>query len=251
MSRLLSALRLGAALLAGLPGVAGAWGSLILLEAPPAEDRLALGSSYWAIPRSPDGRHDSHALTPAIDYYRHDGGFASTETGIGFNVSPQESWQAGLRLWPQWGWAKQDLTPDQSRLGLRLQQQAFANALLGGVVLAQSAVSRGSGQGHDGLQTELGLSSGLPWSSGVLGFGVAATYGNRAYRRDYTQVDAAGWSDWSWTLSAEQKLGGRWHADAQLQRAMVLRSGAAVDAVAARRGAWHPSALLVSLWRDW
>ncbi len=228
--------------------MAGAWGSLILLDAPPAEDRLALGGSYWATPRSPDGKHDDHLSTPAIDYYRHDGGFASTETGIGFNASAAEDWQAGLRLWPQWGWAKQDLADGQPRVGLRVQQQAFANALLGGVILVQSALSHGSGRARDGLQGELGLSSGIPWSSGVVGFGVAATYGNRAYRRDYARVDAAGWSDWSWSLSADQKLGGRWHADAQLQRALVFRAGAVT---ATQQGAWHPSALLISLWRDW
>ena len=248
MTRLNMALRALLVLLACLPGMAWAWGTLILIEATPAADKLAIGASYWVVPRSPDGQHNSHALTPAIDYYRHDGWFASTEMGVGFNASNIDSWQAGVRLWPQFGRAGQDATFEQPRLGPRLQKQGFANVMLGEIALLQSALSYGSGRNQNGVQTELGITSGIPWQSGMLGIGLAATYGNRAYRRDYTHVDACGWSDWSWTVNVDQKLGSSWHADAQLQRVTIVRSGAMTDI---SQTTWHPSALLVSLWRDW
>jgi len=234
--------------LVGAPGLARAWDTLILIEAPPAQDKLAIGASYWVLPRSPDGQHNSYALTPAVDYYRHDGWFASTETGVGFNASHVDSWQAGVRLWPQFGRAGQDASLEQPRLGPRLQKQAFANVMLGEIALLQSALSYGSGRDQNGVQTEIGVTSGVPWQSGMLGIGLAATYGNHAYRRDYTHVEASGWSDWSWTVNVDQKLGSSWHADAQLQRATIIRSSAMADI---QSMTWHPSSLLVSLWRDW
>ncbi|MGC4061341.1 MAG: hypothetical protein QM749_11060 [Aquabacterium sp.] len=232
----------GMVALATLPRAALAWGTLILLEAPPAQDTLAVGASHWSTPRSPDGRHQTYALTPAIDYERHDGWFVSTETGAGFNVSRDASWQAGARLWPQLGLARQDQTDAQPRLGPRLQKQLFANAMLGDVALAQSAVSYGSGRSQNGVQTELGLTSGIPLHDGMIGIGVAATYGNRAYRRDYAGIDACGWSDWSWTVNLDHKLGKGWHADAQWQNATLINQPAPSSA--------HPHALLISLWRD-
>jgi len=120
--------------------------------------------------------------------------------------------------------------------------------MLGNIALFQSALSYGSGHNQGGLQAELGATSGVPWRTGMLGLGLAATYGNRAYRRDYASVDASGWSDWSWLISVDQKLGSGWHADAQLQKATIIRTNVAANTPA---GAWHPAALLVSLWRDW
>ncbi len=235
-------------LLTCMPGLAKAWGTLILIDAPPEANKLAIGASYWAVPRSPDGQHTSYAFTPAVDYYRHDGWFASTETGIGFNASHVDSWQAGVRLWPQFGRAGQDATLEQSRLGPRLQKQGFANVMLGEIILLQSALSYGSGRSQNGVQTEFGITSGVPWQSGIFGVGLALTYGNRAYRRDYNHVDACGWSDWSWAVNVDQKLDGGWHADAQWQKATIIQTGAMAGTPSAT---WHPSTLLVSLWRDW
>lgn len=233
---------------AGIPQAALAWGSLILLDPTPDEDKLAFGASAWRVPRSPDGRHAEHLLTPAVDYYRHDGWFVSTETGVGYNASRSAAWQAGLRLWPQFGRARQDASAAWPRIGPRLQTQAFANASVADVALLQSAISSGSGIHHDGVQTELGVTSGIPWEGGSLGLTLATTYANRAFRRDYTGVDHAGWTDWSWALSAEQKLGGAWRMDAQFQRATILRPPSASGSP---RSTWHPQAVLISLWRNW
>jgi outer membrane scaffolding protein for murein synthesis (MipA/OmpV family) len=237
-------------MVAGLPQIAQAWGSLILLDAPPKEDTLSIGSSYWQVPRSPDGQHTTYALTPALDYERHDGWFVSTETGVGYNASPSDQWQAGARLWPQFGRARQDATPDLPRIGPRLQAQGFANVKVADVALLQSAVSYGAGLHRDGMQTEVGVTSGIPWTSGLLGVGIAATYANRSFRRDETGVDHAGWTDWSWTLSFDQKLGGRWHADGQLQRATILGALPPLNGPNPQAG-WHPTNLLLSIWRDW
>lgn len=231
-----------------LPPAVRAWGSLILLAPPPQNDSLSVGASYWQVPRSPDGLHADRTVLPALDYERHDGIFVSTETGIGYNASRTDQWQAGVRLWPQFGRARQDSSSELPRIGPRIQGQGYANVLLAGMVLAQSAISAGSGHDRSGLQAEWGLSSGVPWSSGVLGLGLAATWGNKTFRRDYIGVDRAGWTDWSWTISLDQKLGGAWHMDGQLQCAQILRHGA-TDAPGAQD--WHPSALMLSLWRDW
>ncbi|WP_022981907.1 MipA/OmpV family protein [Ideonella sp. B508-1] len=231
-----------------LPAAVRAWGSLILLEPPPQTDSLSMGASYWRVPRSPDGIHADRAVLPAFDYERHDGIFVSTETGLGYNASQTDQWQAGVRLWPQFGRSRQDSSAELPRIGPRMQGQGYANLLLADVVLVQSAISAGSGQGRGGVQAEWGLSSAIPWSTGMLGVGAAATLGNRVFRRDYTGVDQAGWTDWSWTLSLDQKLSGPWHMDGQWQRAQILRHGANG---ASGDPAWHPSALLLSLWRDW
>jgi outer membrane scaffolding protein for murein synthesis (MipA/OmpV family) len=219
------------------PPHAHAWGSLLLMEAPPVQDTLAVGGTAWSVPRSPTGAHQSTALTPALDYQRHDGWFASTESGVGLNLSSNARWQAGARWWPQFGRARQDATPEAPRLGTRLQQQVFANAMLGDVAMLQTALSHGSGRDHHGLQTELGLTSGIPIPGGQIGLGVATTYGNRVYRRDYTGIDSKGWSDWSWTLSLDHRFNPHWHADAQYQQASIQHQGRAHGA-------------LVTLWRD-
>lgn len=226
---------------------AQAWGSLLLIEAPPAQDALAIGGSVWAVPRSPDGAHEAHALTPAFEYYRHEGWFASTEMGLGFNASHSEDWQGGVRLWPQFGRARQDEAPGAAHLGDRLQKQVFANHMLGGVALLQSALSYGSGGSQNGLQTELGLTSGVPMEGGLLGLGLATTYGNRAYRRDYTGIAHAGWSDWSWSANLDHRFDQHWHVDAQYQRASLAVSGANAQVSTSRA---RPYTAILTIWRD-
>jgi hypothetical protein len=233
-------------------GHAHAWGSLLLIEAPPTQDTLAAGATWWAVPRSPEGRQTTYALSPALDYYRHDGWFASTEAGLGLNLSHSSQWQAGARLWPQFGRARQDATPAAPRLGPRLQQQLFANAMLGEVALLQTAVSHGAGRDLRGVQAEVGLTSGVPIPGGLLGVGVARTWGNGAFRRDYNGLSGAGWSDWSWTLSVEHRLNAQWHFDAQFQQARVQTGWPASGDAAGATSPGHarPHAALLTLWRD-
>ncbi len=226
---------------------AHAWGNLLLIDAPPTQDALAIGASVWALPRSPQGTHESRSLTPALEYRRHDGWFASTEMGLGFNVSHSEDWQAGWRLWPQFGRARQDEATGSAHLGTRLQKQLYANHMLGQVALLQSALSYGSGASQNGLQTELGITSGVPMAGGMLGLGMATSYGNRVYQRDYMGMDRPGWSDWSWVVNLDHRFNGRWHLDAQYQRAYLAVSGSGAQAAVGRA---HPHAAILSIWRD-
>ncbi|RTL31371.1 MAG: hypothetical protein EKK47_07985 [Burkholderiales bacterium] len=232
------------------PECALAWGTLLLIEAPPKQDTLAIGGTMWSMPRAPDGAHQTALLTPAIEYDRHDGWFASTEMGLGFNASSSERWQAGLRLWPQFGRDRQDASASQPRLGPRLQKQLFANGMLGDIALLQSAVSYGSGQSQNGVQTELGLTSGLPLARGFVGVGLAATYGNRTYRRDYTGIDRAGWSDWSWTVNVDHRVTAVWHVDAQYQQASVSVRPASAPPGSAAETRVRPYTALLTVWRD-
>jgi outer membrane scaffolding protein for murein synthesis (MipA/OmpV family) len=231
--------------LAALPLQAGAWGTLLLIDAPPAEDTLAAGATLWSLPRSPGASHQDAALTPALDYYRHDGWFLSTETGAGYNFSRQASWQAGWRLWPQLGRARADEQIGSPRFGPRIQQEVFANVMINQALLLQTGVSYGAGRAKDGLQTEVGLTSGIPIGKVLLGIGAGATWGNRTYRHDYAGGSASGWADWSWTLSLDHHLDAKWHIDAQWQQAHLLRT-------AGIAGFDHPtqSTVMTSLWRD-
>jgi len=242
--------QLPAWLLAGLscaiPHCALAWGTLLLIDPAPAQDTLSVGASVWSMPKSPEATHQSTTLTPALDYARHDGWFVSTEMGVGFNASHTETWQAGVRLWPQFGRSQQDVTPYAAHLGPRLQKQIFANHMLGDIAMVQSALSYGSGHDQRGMQSELGVVSGIPWSGGMLGLGVAATFGNRTYRRDYTGLNSSGWSDWSWTASLEHRFNANWHVDAQYQQASVK-----INPLLVSTGTHaHPQTLLLTLWRD-
>ena len=110
--------------------------------------------------------------------------------------------------------------------------QAFANLQLGEVVLLQSGLLYGAGRDRDGLQLELGATSGIPLGGDdLLGVGLSASWANRNYRSSYFGVTAAdqassglrayalgaGLLDTNLTLSAEHKLGADW----QIGRAHV------------------------------
>lgn len=228
-----------AGLLCALAGPCLAGGNLVLIDTVPEHDHLALGWSAWAWPRSPDSPHSPPQWWPALDWYGHDGVFASTENGLGINLSRNPDLACGVRLWPQWGRAHEDATPGASAIGPRLQAQVFANRTLWGVVQAQTATAVGAGRQRDGLQSEWGLLTGVPWDGGALGVGVSLNWANRAYRRDMLGVPHAGWADANATLSFDQKLDARWHVDGQWLRTRLTASGR-----------WTHAAVL-SLWRDW
>ena len=96
---------------------AWAWGNLLLIDAPPAQDTLAVGASAWAVPRSPGSRQQATLMLPALDYERHDGWFVSTDLGVGQNLSGHRDVQAGWRLWPQFGRSTKDATPGLPAFG--------------------------------------------------------------------------------------------------------------------------------------
>jgi outer membrane scaffolding protein for murein synthesis (MipA/OmpV family) len=251
---------LAAAVLAAAAQAAGAWGGLLLIEAPPAATALAVGPSLWVLPRSPGASNSQLSLLPGVDLGTPGGFFASTDTGVGWNLSSRADVQAGLRLWPQFGRRQADAPRGIDALGHRLQAEAFANWAALPVLLLQSGVLAGGGRHHDGVQTEIGATSGLPIGNDLLGIGLAATWANGAWRRSYFGVSAAeaaasglpawqpgaGWQDVSLTLSAEHKLGAKWRLSGQLIVARLLGAAAHSPLTASPR----QTAATLTLWRD-
>lgn len=217
-----------------------AWGTLLWADPVSTADVLAVGASAWAMPRSPLSPQVQALLTPAVDYRRHDGWFASTESGVGIDISGDPAWQYGVRTWPQFGNEHGRGASSQPSIGPRLQGQWFANHMVGGILMVQSALSLGSARQRDGAQFEWGVASGLEVPGGQLGAGLSATWGNSPFRRDYAGVSRAGLSDVSWTLGLDHRINAQWHMDAQLQQAWVMGPGQR----------YRPWTGMWTLWRD-
>jgi outer membrane scaffolding protein for murein synthesis (MipA/OmpV family) len=248
------------ALLGGAAQAALAWGGLLLIESPPAATTLAVGPSVWSLPRSPGAGASQLSLLPGADLYTPGGFFASTDTGVGWNLSSRADVQAGLRLWPQFGRRQSDSPRGVDGIGHRVQAEAFANWAPLPVLLLQGGVLAGAGRHHDGVQTELGVTSGVPIGPDLLGIGLAATWANGAWRRSYFGVSAAesaasglpawqpgaGWQDASLTFSAEHKLGAKWRLGGQLIVARLLGAAARSPLTASPR----QTAATLTLWRE-
>ncbi|HEX5357093.1 MAG TPA: hypothetical protein VFW93_12800 [Aquabacterium sp.] len=192
-----------------------AWGTLADLDAPPAVDQLGVGLGWLQVPRSPEGTHHRQGLLPLVDYIRHDGWFLSTQHGAGWQTTWLGGSTAGVRLWPQWGRAREDAGLNAPAIGPRLQTQAFGNVRIHPALWWQSALSQGAAQHRQGWQAETGLSSGWTTSAGWIGIGVAVSYANAAFKRDYLGSDRAGWADWSWRIGASQQLDKSWRVEGQ------------------------------------
>lgn len=249
--------------LVALCGPARAWGNLLLIESPPQATTVALGPSVWQLPRYPGARRSETTLLPGIDTYAAAGWFVSTDSGVGWNLSPRKDLQGGFRLWPQFGRRRADAPAGIDAIGARLQGQAFLNYAPWPVLLLQSALLRGAGRHHDGSQLELGLTSGLPLGTDLLGIGIAANFANGAYRQSYFGVAATesvasglpayrmgtGWQDLSLTLSAEHRWSGpwqAWHLSGQLIAVRLLGAAARSPLTLSAR----PLIGTLTLWRD-
>lgn len=256
---------LGACLLLTQPLPARAAGSLLLLDAPPAQTTWSGGVSARGWPRAPGSGRQNVSLLPAIDYEAANGIFAATDEGLGWNVAPSlldgsaaKDWQFGLRLWPQAGRSRRESPPGVERLGTRLVTEAFGNVQVLPVLLLQSGLSWGSGRHHDGGQLELGATSGIPLGDDLLGVTVAATYANAAHLRGSFGLRASeasnsglpawqpgnGWQDWSVALSGEHKFSADWSVSGQWLHARLVGQAAASPLTHSRD---QPS-FIVSLW---
>ena len=250
-------------LCAGSAGQVQAAGNLLLLAAPPAQPTLAVGAALWVWPRYPGARQRSSTLLPAIAYAHSNGFFASTDDGLGWNLSQRPDLQAGLRLWPQLARHAADAPRGLGGIGERLQTEAYVNWSALPVLLLQSGLLHGAGAHHNGLQLELGATSGLPIGADLLGIGLSASFANAAYRQSYFGIDAsqaaasglaerrlgAGWQDASLTLSAEHRLSPHWRLGGQLLLTRWLGMPAAGSAAS-----WPPArsqhAGTLTLWRE-
>ncbi len=246
--------------LAAAPVPAAAWGSLLLIDAPPRTATLAAGPSVWALPAYPGAKRTEWRLIPGVDYNAPSGFFASTDSGLGRNFSRREDVQAGVRLWPQFGRRPRDLQRGIASIGPRLQIEGFANAQVLPALLLQSGLLYGAGRCRDGAQAEVGMASGLPIGAELLGIGLAATFANRAFRQSYfgvSSVEAAasgtpawpmpgGRQDMSLTLSAEHRFNREWRLAGQLVAARLLGAAAHSPLIASR----EQRAATFTLWHD-
>jgi outer membrane scaffolding protein for murein synthesis (MipA/OmpV family) len=238
LSRVLCAALSAALLMVTVP--ARAAGNLLLIEAPPPKSTLALGGSVWSLPAYPGAKKSDTLVLPALDWQLPNGLFVSTDTGVGWNLSSSKTVQAGVRLWPHFGRSRKDGPAGLDPIGLRIQAQGFANVQIGEVLLLQSGVLYGAGRDRDGLQVELGATSGIPIGDSLIGIGLATSWANKAYRDAYYGVSAAesrasglaaytpgsGTLDTSLTVSAEMKFGPAWRLSGQV---VLARLGADVS----------------------
>ena len=226
---------------------ARAAGSLLLIDAPPADTTWSGGLSVRGWPRAPDSSHQNTGLLPAVDYEAPSGFFAATDTGLGWNLAPTlldgaaaKDWQFGARLWPQSGRPRRESPPGVERLGTRIVGEAFANVQVLPALLLQSGLSWGSGRRHDGGQLELGATSGIPLGDDLLAVSLAATYANAAHLRGSFGVrpaestssglpvwrPGAGWQDWSIALSGEHKFSADWSVSGQWLHSRLIGQAA-------------------------
>ena len=259
-----SPLRAAGAAALGLAALAGttaqAAGNLLLIEAAPQQTSLSLGGAVWQLPKYPGASGNATLVLPAIDYQHRNGFFLSTDLGLGWNLQPAAGVQAGVRLWPQFGRSRKDGPTGLDPVGLRIQPQAFANLQVGEVLLLQSGVLVGAGRDRDGVQVELGATSGIPIGDSLIGIGLATTWANKAYRNSYFGVSAAesqasglaafaldsGWLDTSLTLSAEFKFNAQWRLSGQVLLARLTSAVARSPVTQARR----QDAASLTLWRS-
>ncbi|MDE2395044.1 MAG: MipA/OmpV family protein [Burkholderiales bacterium] len=208
---------------------ARAWGSLLLIDPPPRQASFAAGPSVWILPAYAGSSRSRTWLVPGLDYESPGGFFASTDSGLGWNLSRRADLQAGLRLWPVFGRRASDAPPGIGGVPGRLALEGFVNVQLAPALLLQTGLLAGAGPRRDASRFEIGLTSGLPIGADLLGIGIAASWSNRAgARADFgvtteqaaasrlAAFDApAGWQDRSLTLSFEHRLAPHWRLDAQ------------------------------------
>jgi outer membrane scaffolding protein for murein synthesis (MipA/OmpV family) len=221
---------LAGVMLAGLAGPVRAGGNLLLIDAPPEQSSTSLGVSLWSLPKYTGSDQRDNFVTPALDHYRPSGLFVSTDNGLGWTLTTSKTLQAGVRLWPQLGRSRSDTPAGLEPIGWRIQAQGFANLQVGQVLLLQSGLLYGAGRDRDGVQLELGATSGIPIGDDLIGVGVSATWANASFRQSYFGVSAAesqasglpaytlgaGALDTNLTLSLEHKFGPAWRLSGQL-----------------------------------
>lgn len=234
-------------------------GNLLLIEAPPAQSRLWLGGSVWQLPRYPGAAKSDTFVLPALDYQAANGFFASTELGLGWNLSPTKALQTGVRLWPQFGRSTKDGPPGLRSIGPRVQAQGYANLMLADIVLLQSGLLYGAGRDRDGTQIELGATSGVPLGRGLIGIGLSASWADARFRQSYYGISAAesqasglrsttlgaGALDTALTVSVEWNFDDRWRLSGQVVLARLASELARSPVVQDR----SQTSATLSIWR--
>ncbi len=245
-------------------GACHAMGGLLLMDPVPKDTaKLAVGASGWWLPRDPGAGRQRLWLLPGIDYYAPSGLFVSTDIGVGWNASPRDDIQAGVRLAPHFGRSHKDALAAgdaSTAIGTRLERGAFFNFAPNDALLLQSGLRMGSGRHGGGLLLEFGATSGLPLPNGeLIGLTAGASWANGDYRSSYFGVpsNAAGgrragttlsdgWQDLQFAISHEHRFSPLWRLDTQLLAARLVAATARSPLTRSR----EQRILSISLWRD-
>ena len=176
-------------------------------------------------------------VLPALSYQWKNGWFAGTGNGIGYKFHSRPDVQYGLRVTVDLGRDAGDAVAlsGMGDIDASPEVGGFLNYFISAEWFLTSSLRYGAGNDHDGAQTDIGIG----WSSQVAprwraGFGVAATYVNRAYMQAYYGVTpeqaatsayavyapGAGWRDVRGTASLTHSFDPAW----SLTAAVTLRA---------------------------
>lgn len=235
----------------GLSSAAHAFGNLILIDSPPAQDySLSVGPGLTGYQPYPGARGLKVIPVPGLDLYFPNGAFASTDNGVGWNFAKREDLQFGVRLLPIFGRkGKTSRELGLADVGARVGKDAFFTYAPWEFLILQSDVLAGSGKHRNGVQAELGATLGAPIGERALvGVTAGATWSNRSHMQSYfgvtpresarsglpTYSPAAGWSDTSLRLSGELKLDDRWRLSGEVIGARLTGDAGASPIVRSR-----------------
>ena len=238
-------------LLLGSWSAAHAFGNLILIDSPPAQDySLSVGPGLTGYQQYPGARGLKVIPVPGVDLYFPNGAFASTDNGVGWNFAKRDDLQFGFRLLPIFGRkGKTSRELGLAEVGARLGKDAFFTYAPWRFLILQSDLLAGSGKHRDGAQAELGATLGAPIGERALvGVTAGATWSNRSYMQSYFGVTphesarsglsiyspAGGWSDVSLRLSGELQLDERWHLSGEVIGARLIGDAGASPIVRSR-----------------
>lgn len=243
---------------------ARAEGSLVILDPPPGHVTAWGGASVWSFPDYLASRRQRWVLLPALDVNTPSGAFASTDVGIGWNLSARPDVQWGPRLWPLLGrTSRASAVSGDAGIGPRWTKGGFFNWQPAEFLLLQSSAMTGAGRRGDGMTAEIGGVLGLPVGQpdNDVGLTASVTWANRAFRQSYltsapereppqlaaTWQPAGGWQDASLGVTAEARLSPRWKLSGQISAVRLLGSVAQSPLTQSRT---HADVSL-SLWRSW
>ncbi len=249
----------------GLPASAVAEGGLLLVDAPPAQASTSVGATLLAMPAYSGSSSTRPLIIPAYEWRHPSGAFASTDLGLGWNLSRRPDLQFGVRLWPIFVRHMNEGPRLATQPGVPggIERTAFLNWTPVPYAQLQSSLRTGFGADQRGVLAEAGFSVGAPIGAQVLvGITLGATFANAAYRRTYfavrnpttpvsfagalPAVTGGGWQDLQAALGGEWQLAQQWRIDGRLERWRLLGAAAASPLAETR---WQ-SAGVLSLWYD-
>ncbi len=149
---------------------------------------------------------------PILDYQWKNGWFAGTSNGIGYQFATPPAYQVGLRVTADLG-RRESASPALAGMGnidWSPEIGGFANYFITPEWFLTTSVRYGAGNDHNGLQVDVGAGYSTQLSQHWRGaLGIAGTYANADYMREYfgvssaqqmtsgygTYVPGAGWRD--------------------------------------------------------